>query len=365
MPWTRPTLAELITRIENDITSRMTGNAPLLRKAMLKILARVWAGLNHILYGLIENEATNILITTSTGDRLDQHAADRGITRLPATAATGSAVVTGVNGTVISQGTILVADSGVEFQTTAVGTIVSGTATIPIICLTFGDSGNLPAAATLTFQLPLDNIDETGETAAAITDGYEQETDDELRARILAKITNPPAGGSRADFIRWAKEASSGVGDAWCFPNYYGAGTVAVVIKATDASPGPSGGLISTVQTYLDRDDIRPVTMDPTVVGVDPQPVVFTLNISPDTAEARTAIQNNLRSLLEKDVAPGGNGGGTDILYISHIRKEIAVANILDYTLSAMTIDGNSVSVTANFQFTSFGYPVFSSITWT
>lgn len=363
MPWTRPTMSELVTRIENDITSRLTGNAPLLRRALLKIMARVWAAVFHILYGLIQNESRNILVTTAETDKLDEHGSERGVTRIAASPASGPLLITGDNGTVVPLGVVFVADSGLEYRTIETGTISGGVLELDVQCTSFGTQGNLPDEAELTIQIPAAGIDDLAETNAAFTNGVDEETDEAYRARILEHIQNPPAGGSRADFIRWAKSVA-GVGDAWCFPNYYGAGTVGVAIKATDAAPQPSGALVTQVQTYIDQDTIRPVTMEVTVSGVVQRAVVFGLTITPDTAEARAAIQDNLKSLLERDIAPGGNGDGTDVLYLSHIRKAISLANVLDYSINTLTIGGSSQPI-ANYTFPAFDYPLFSSITWT
>lgn len=362
MPWTRPTLNEIIVRIENDITSRMTGNAPLLRRALLKILARVWSAVFHILYGLISNEARNILVTTAEGVMLDLHGAERGMTRIAATPASGTVVITGDNGTSVPIETVFVSDAGLEYRTTESGVVSGGTLTLDIECKTFGEQGNLPDGAALTIQVPISGINEAAETGDELDNGVDRETDEDFRARILERMQNPPAGGSRADYIRWAKSVA-GVGDAWCFPNFYGAGTVAVVVKATDDSPQPGSGTVTAVQDYIDQDDVRPVTANVVVANLVQRAVVFGITITPDTAEARTAIQANLKSMLERDVAPGGNGGGTDVLYLSHIRKEISKANVLDYTIDSLSIGGSSQPI-ANYQFPNFDYPLFSSITW-
>ena len=59
-----------------------------------------------------------------------------------------------------------------------------------------------------------------------MTGGVEAENDDDLRARILQRIQNPPMGGAQADYVTWAL-AVPGVTRAWAAPEQ-GIGTITV-----------------------------------------------------------------------------------------------------------------------------------------
>ncbi|MDH3975622.1 MAG: baseplate J/gp47 family protein [Deltaproteobacteria bacterium] len=63
------------------------------------------------------------------------------------------------------------------------------------------------------------------------------ESDSELLQRILDRIQSPPAGGNKADYIRWAKEVPN-VKEAYCYPLGGGLGTVYVLILADEAATG-------------------------------------------------------------------------------------------------------------------------------
>ena len=54
MPFTKPTLQEIVDRIDSDIQSRITGATTFLRRSILKVLGRVLAGAIHLLYGYLE-----------------------------------------------------------------------------------------------------------------------------------------------------------------------------------------------------------------------------------------------------------------------------------------------------------------------
>lgn len=59
------------------------------------------------------------------------------------------------------------------------------------------------------------------------------ESDNDLMKRILDRIQSPPAGGNKADYIRWATEVSN-VKKAFCYPLAGGLGTVFVLIIADE-----------------------------------------------------------------------------------------------------------------------------------
>ena len=59
-----------------------------------------------------------------------------------------------------------------------------------------------------------------------VTGGTDAETDDQLRARILHRIQNPPMGGAQADYVTWAL-AVPGVTRAWA-ASEQGIGTMTV-----------------------------------------------------------------------------------------------------------------------------------------
>jgi uncharacterized phage protein gp47/JayE len=101
MAFSRPTLTELVTRIEADYVSRLTGGGTLLRRSVVKVLARVHAGAMHLLYGFAAYIAKQLMPDTAEAEFLERWAAIWGIFRKLATYTTFNAVFTGTNGTVI------------------------------------------------------------------------------------------------------------------------------------------------------------------------------------------------------------------------------------------------------------------------
>ena len=50
MAFSRPTLQQIVDRIENDFKTRIDNAQSLLRRSVLKIMARVYAGTADLLY---------------------------------------------------------------------------------------------------------------------------------------------------------------------------------------------------------------------------------------------------------------------------------------------------------------------------
>ena len=63
----------------------------------------------------------------------------------------------------------------------------------PVRAVTPGSIGNLVEGATLSFSLMPPQVDGAA-TVIEMDGGTDQETDDQLRARILQRIQGPPAG---------------------------------------------------------------------------------------------------------------------------------------------------------------------------
>jgi hypothetical protein len=67
MPFTRPTLAELVDRIQNDLTTRFALTGTALRRSVVNVLARVEAAATHLLHGHLEFLSQQLFPDTSIG----------------------------------------------------------------------------------------------------------------------------------------------------------------------------------------------------------------------------------------------------------------------------------------------------------
>ena len=349
MSFARPDLQTLIDRAAGDIETRLPGADARLRRSNLNVLARVHAGGVHGLYGYLDWLSQQILVDLAESEILERHASIWGIARVPAAFAVGQATATGTNGTVVPAGTIFRRADGAEYATTAEATIASSTATLTLTAIEAGQAGNASANTTLSIVTPIAGLNAAATvTASGLTSGADIEDDDSLRARVLARIQQPPHGGARHDYIAWAKEVP-GVTRAWCYPQELGTGTVTVrFVRDDDASIIPDPAEVAIVQAYIDAR--RPVTANLTVVAPVAVPVAFQIELTPNSASVQAAVEAELRDLLLRESEPGST------ILVSHIREAISLA--------AGETDHVLVAPAADITHTIGQMATFGSITW-
>lgn len=332
MPYSRPTLQELINRTNADAVARL-GLEELLRRDDLQVLARVLAGASHAMHGHIAWLAEQVIFDTAEAEYLERWASIWGIVRKSAAAASGNVTITGNNGLAIPAGTALVSASGISYTTTADATISGGTATAAVLADVAGASGNAVAGDQLNMTTPIAGVASQVVVAAGdLTGGADVETDDALRSRLIARIQQPPHGGASFDYVTWALEVA-GVTRAWVYPQELGLGTVTVrFVRDDDASLIPDAAEVLAVQEYIDAR--RPVTADVTVVAPVAVPLDFSIAVTPNTTVVKAAVEAELKDLIRRESEPGG------AILLSHIREAISIAaGESNYTMTSPSAD--------------------------
>ena len=125
MPFDRPTLTTVIDRVTGDFESRISGATTLLRNSTLRVIAKVFGGAIHLLYGYLDYMYKQLFILTADEYGLINHGNEYGLDRNSATKATGDAAGTGTNGTVVPADTELQAADGTVYITDEAETVAS------------------------------------------------------------------------------------------------------------------------------------------------------------------------------------------------------------------------------------------------
>ena len=229
MPFARPSLTALRNTAVQDITtSGVPGLTGLLRKAVLRVLAWVMAGLAYSVYGYADWIARMGVPFTAEDEYLYAWAALIGIYPLQATAASGEALFTGNPSVVVPSGTPLTRQDGTAYVTTAdTETDVNGNVTVPFTATSLGAYTNCDDGTPISIGTAIAGVNSLGVTVGPTTGGADQETNDALRTRMLFKYRQPPQGGAVADYIQWSLEVP-GCTRAWVNGSGYGAGSVVV-----------------------------------------------------------------------------------------------------------------------------------------
>ena len=209
---------------------------------------------------------------TAYGDFLTRKAADSGVIRKEATKATGFVTVKG-NGE-LPKGSQFATQSGVLFETID-STTVQGTSIVKVQAVVAGVTGNVTAQAISVIPMSIPGILSVS-NAEPMKDGFEAETDEELRTRYLNHVRNPGTSGNINHYYEWAMSVA-GVGGAKIIPTWNGAGTVKVIIVNTEYKQA-STDIVNKVQAYIER--VRPMGAVVTVKTVEPS--LVSIGIRPE-----------------------------------------------------------------------------------
>lgn len=226
------------------------------------------------------------LLDTATGTDLDIAGADKALVRKEAVKATGQVKITGVNGSIIKKGYIVINSStATEYEILEEKTIENISTTVKIQCTKVGIVGNCEVGQINKFGEEYTGLSKV-ENLENITNGKDTETDEEFRTRALNYIQKPRISWNQYVFEDKAKEVE-GVEHSHCIPRFNGAGTVKLVITQKDMET-VSEELKKKVKNYIDLEIISDIELTVEGVEINRVDIVVKGTISSDFNEEAT-----------------------------------------------------------------------------
>ncbi len=334
-------------------------NINLTERSPLGLFLRIVAWSLGLLWQLAETVYNSAFVDTAEGHDLDKVGLYIGIVRRPAMRATGEVEITGDDDTIIPAGFILETTGGVRFQTTEAATITGGTATVEVIAVDAGTSGNLPAGTITEIVNPAVGIDAVTNPEPTVG-GLNRETDAEFRARYALSVAK--GGASTIDSIRASLLDVEGVRAAIVIENN--------TAQAVDGRPPKSfesyllGGepedIASTIlqtkaagiQAYgQESQTVKDAAGQEHVVGFTyAEEVGIEANITVITDEhfrtdgdrqIRTAIVRYIGGRDEDGQVYVGLSMGQTVIYNEVIRRVMQVEGVLNATITINRAGGN------------------------
>lgn len=276
------------------------------------------------------------------GSELDRYIYPRsGLLRHPATFASGVVQVTG-NGTVRA-GDLFESGGGIPFAASEAVT-VSGTADVPVTCRLDGAVGNLPAHSVTHIPVTLPGI-VSCDNAAAMTEGYDEETDAAYLLRFYAKIRTPPTSGNVYQYRGWALEVV-GVGDALVVPLGHGKNTVDVALIDQGGRPA-SPALVAAVQTYIDPASeglgagAAPIGAHCYVSAAAGVALAVRLTVSKSDTASEATVTAAIRTAIADYI--GGLGFGKTVSFAKIADAIMDAPGVLDY--EGLTVNGGTANI--------------------
>ena len=271
---------------------------------------------------------------TAYGDFLTRKAADSGVIRKESTKAVGFVTVKG-NGE-LPKGSQFATQTGVLFETLEAVT-VDTQATVKVEAVIPGSIGNVTAQAISVIPMSIPGMLSVS-NVEPMQDGFEAETDEELRTRYLNHVRNPGTSGNVNHYYEWAMSVA-GVGGAKVIPTWNGPGTVKVIVVDTEYKAA-SKDIVAKVQSYVDK--VRPMGAVVTVKTVEP--TTINLSIHPEGAFSKDVFKELVKAYfiaLEQQVIKGNQ---TVKLSVAKIGSLALDAGAIDYT--RLLVNGRTESIT-------------------
>jgi uncharacterized phage protein gp47/JayE len=319
MPWSTPTLATVRGFVRDAVRANLPGADANVPNSILRVLSDVTGAACHLVLQYVDWLSLQLLPDTAETIWLDRHAqiwlvnSDGSTGRKLSTLASGTITATGTQGIVVPMGSELISAPtipgvpAIMYQTMQTVIMSAGPTPISVQALDPGSAGNLLYGTVISFSPIIPSID-MDTTVIEMFGGTDTETDDELRARILQRIQEPPMGGDATDYEAWALQVP-GVTRAWSSPLEMGIGTVTIRFMMDDLRADnyglPTDDDVVTVATYMNTK--RPVAVkDFYVEAPIPFPLALHINnLSVDDDGTRASIANELQSMLYEKTFPG------------------------------------------------------------
>lgn len=283
----------------------------------------------------------NGFLHTCSDEYLDLRAGECGCYRKAGNKAIGELEVYGTG--TIPAGSLFQTSEGIRFMAVS-ETKVEGSGTIAIEAYTAGESGNV-AAGTIT-KIPINIPLFTGcNNPAATYDGFDEESDDELRERALQRMRFPAASGNPRHYISWALEIV-GVGAVRVQRCWAGAGTVKIVVIDSNFEPA-NEELLERVREKIEAE--RPIGAEVTIVSAEPVPINVSAAIrgSVDADEFRSSVEGYLVKLANQSLTTYEGNENLDYVSIAQIGRYILQAGADDYT--ELKLNGAAENVALGF----------------
>lgn len=366
-------LAEMLARIPNTYDKRDT--SPI--QTALGPAGYQIEGV-YIALDMMQKQA---FIGTATGEDLDLLAAVGGISRLAAT----PAVRLGVFNTAVSLGdrfsTINGADS-IDFKVTA------ATADPLEWWLTAETPGVIGNQYTGNI-LPINTI--PGLTSAQITSiivsGSDEETDDELRDRLVLALTDRPFAGNIAAYRNYLLEMTEAsgqqvrIGGVQVYPTWDGGGTVKCSVVDADDMPFTDATVLALIQAEIDPANnsgegvgMAPIGAEVTITTPSTQTINVSATVSHTAGSTIEAITTAAEAAIEAYLAEVRSEWGIaeesdpsvyiSNVYISRVTAAIlGVTGVTNVTTVKLNNAASDISLTENS--TTQQVPVLGTVTLT
>lgn len=302
---------------------------------------------------------------TSYGTYLEWLGECKGVFKNQPTKATGVITFTGMQGAIITKGTIVTTittdeKQSIEFELLETKTIGENEIVdIKAECRITGTIGNV-SKGSISVLLGSVNGIKSVTNKEDFKGGTDIEDEEHFRERVLVAEQEDKLSGASSDYIRWAKEVD-GVGYAYVVPEWNGAGTVKVLILDKNRKAATQE-LIDKVQEYIyplnvagNRDGKAPIGAIVTIAT--PQTLLINVKASFVFANgfSQETVLNILKNKIDKYLDKIDIGGTVSYNAIYSIAGSMMLADEGIQDFSNLTINDGTTNIILNDQVVGIG----------
>lgn len=298
-----PSLSQLMSDTRRDLGAEYPDA---LQRSDADVFGRALAGALHGVYGYLQDRARQILPSSADASTLLAWHGPFYLASPPfaAVASSGTVRFTGNVGAAVAADTRLQRDDQAEFAVVTGGIVgAGGYVELTVRAVAAGYAGDTDADVWMTLSAAVEGVDAQARVqAGGLAGGTDAEGIESYRQRIITVRKAGAQTGRAVDWENWAKEVA-GVTRAWGAPKLQGAGSVTVyIMRDDDSNPYPAAAECAAVRSHLETTG----TPWGEIVVVAPvkKLVNFTLHVSPDTPEVRSAVAAGLADAISAEVAP-------------------------------------------------------------
>lgn len=280
----------------------------------------------------------NSFAETAEEEYLDYICKEVGVFRKQATKSKGSVIIKGIPNTIIPVGTKVASDTYIYLTTEEKTIGANGEVEVKIESENTGKIYNLPKNTIVNFPVTIPNLNAVTNPAETI-DGYDGETDNELRERYYFKVREPVTSGNIYHYKKWAMEVE-GVGGVKVFPLWAGNGTVKLVV-VNSAIEEADEALLKRVRDYLE--EVRPIGATVTVKSA----VSKEINVSGTVKISKNIDFEKVKAEFEENVNEYFKRVGFKQNYVSYAQVGnmlLKIDGVNDY--NDFKMNNNTVNIT-------------------
>lgn len=217
-----------------------------------------------------------------------------------------------------------------------------GNGTVLVRALLDGKQSNVNAGTIVLMSEPVEGI-RTVTNKEKATGGTEEESDDDLRERIMEADASEETSyiGNNADYKRWAK-AVDGIGDAIVIPEWNGPETVKIVCLDQNGE-GANKTLLDAVYNYImapdnPADRLAPPNTILTVAAPDLVNISYSFTVTVADGFELSTVVSGFKKQLESYYKTVANDGAVKYIKVHALLTETpGVEDFTDLLINGST----------------------------